>query len=88
MNKRSRIAVVAAAFIFAAIVGVIAYNIGLERSAGAVVEDGHHYHHHWHGGAWLFIPLFFLAMFMMGGGRGHRCAYYGQRGEENHPDRR
>lgn len=88
MNKRSRIVIVAAAFIFAAIVGVIAYNLGLENSAGAVAAGGPHYHHYWHGGPWLFIPLFFLAIFAMGGGRGHRCAYYGHRGEQDNPDRR
>lgn len=90
MNRRSRIVIVAAAFVFAAIVGVIGYNIGLERSAGAVADGGPHYHHYWHGGPWLFIPLFFLAIFAMGGGRhGHRCAYYGPRGEQpDNPDRR
>ena len=65
MNNAQRWAMIAAALLLAAVVGVIAYNAGI----AAGVEDGGkvvagHWHPHWGGGFFLF-PLFFIAFWIL-----------------------
>ena len=78
------------ALVFAAVVGAVAYNIGLDQNAPA---EPYHHHHYWFGPGFLF-PLFFLTFFVFGGRGRYRCRYHERwHGEQQQqqpadPDRR